>query len=384
MRSASTPPRLNRQDRARKGWTRRRVPPEHGPEDEGLDPGLTPCVHGGAGSCRQTATLGRHQALHLAQVGLVEPQGRLDPDFRHVLELFERERIDAAANLADAAVRAMTPGVARDVMADDVFALAVFGDHVDEAHFMKLVRAVNAAAQDQAFGPCRVELARQQTVGPHSGKQVEQDLGKTQFRTLLRDDDIAGQHGFETAAESVPLDERDRHDREIERSGVVIDDLDAGTCILGQCVAISGPDTVGEESQVASHIEDTGKTRADDKMADGSIRLCSCVRKHALDRALHVREIAQNAVGETRHPVRSQEAPEGLFFSVNRDVDFVVLLEGKLRVGAGLDGRRTLPAPGRLDLAGGQNAGYDASTRRGCGPSYGGSSTEFGYWLLLA
>src|SRR5262249_28332901 len=141
-------------------------------------------VGGAIGAALQPAHLGVLEPFHLAQVRFGELQGGVDPDFAHLLEFGEGEGAEPPAHRGQCAVRAVVPTTLCDVLVHRLFALAVFGEHVDETHLVQFGGAIDAAAQHHLLGPSRIELARQQAVGAHAGEQVEQDLRQTELGTL--------------------------------------------------------------------------------------------------------------------------------------------------------------------------------------------------------
>ena len=80
----------------------------------------------------------------------------------------------------------------------------------NDFHLVHLGGGEYLAAQDHALRAHHVQLARDQRIGAHAGKQVEEDFRKAELRAFLRDDRVHGHGGFEPAAQRVPLYQADR------------------------------------------------------------------------------------------------------------------------------------------------------------------------------
>jgi len=126
-------------------------------------------------------------------------------------------------------------------------------------------------------------------------------------------------------------------------------------CVAGERGTIARPDPIGEELEVAAHMEDARKPRSNDDVADRRIEFDGIVLEHAFDRALYLGEIAQEAVGEIRHTVRREVTPEDLVLQVERDLEVLVRSRRKASLAVG-GVRRSGSAPCRLR----QIAGNDA------------------------
>ena len=229
-----------------------------------------------------TARLRARQALHIAQIRLLQPHRMLGPDIGDVEQFLERKRIDAHAYVADTTMHGVVAAMVRDVVAHCLLPTSVLGQDVDEAHVIKLRGAVDAAAEDHFLGARRVELARQKAEGAHAGKQVEQDLGQAKLSVFFRHEHVEGQCAFEPAAKCIALDERDRDERQVEADRHVIGDVDAVMRIVAQRFEVACPNALDEKAEVTAEIVDARNARAADEVFDR----CSLTRPQVGEHAL--------------------------------------------------------------------------------------------------
>ena len=129
------------------------------------------------------------------------------------------------AGLVDRRARGIAAADRVDEVVHRRLAAAVFDDDIDDPKVAHLLSAVDLAAEDQLLSTRTPDLPRQEGKRPHAGEQIEQDLRQAELGTLLSDDQIVCQRRFETAAESIALDERNADKWPVDIYGTRILDI---------------------------------------------------------------------------------------------------------------------------------------------------------------
>ena len=114
-----------------------------------------------------------------------EAHGEVGPEVDDVRQLPLGHRVDPVPDPLQRAHGAEPRRRLVDVPAQPALALAGLADQVDQAQRLHLVGAAGDAVLDQAARLLRAELALQEALRPHAGKEVEQDLGQAELGAAL-------------------------------------------------------------------------------------------------------------------------------------------------------------------------------------------------------
>src|SRR3546814_10575120 len=92
-------------------------------------------------------------------------------------------------------------GMARIILADIIayrlFPFARFGDHMDQAHIVHFLGAINLAPQDHSFSMNMADATGENGIGAHAGEQAEEDFRQTEAGLSFSDDDRSEEHTSE-------------------------------------------------------------------------------------------------------------------------------------------------------------------------------------------
>src|SRR3546814_2245611 len=77
-----------------------------------------------------------------------------------------------------------------DIIAYRLFPFARFGDHMDQAHIVHFLGAINLAPQDHSFSMNMADATGENGIGAHAGEQAEEDFRQTEAGLSFSDDDI--------------------------------------------------------------------------------------------------------------------------------------------------------------------------------------------------
>ena len=217
---------------------------------------------------RPPPILSHRKMPHSAQIPRAQAQSRLDPQIGDVDQFLPSDRIYDLPGLDDGLPRRTGALALTNKIVNGSYAIAVFGDSVDDPDFMKFLRTIDASAQDHSLSPRGIEPARQKTVCAHAGEEIEKNLRQAELSAFLGDDDVVGQRRLESPAERITLNQGNRTNGQvvIDRPPILL--VDACVGISPQAVPVFLFDELHEKRKVAAQIEYAGNMRAEDKVRD--------------------------------------------------------------------------------------------------------------------
>jgi hypothetical protein len=114
-----------------------------------------------------------------------------------------------------------------DMLVHRILPPPLVGQYIDDLFGVEILCPVKLSVHEHPFRPLHADPPLEQVVRPHSGEEVEHDLGEPEMGLFLRDEDVARKGRLEAAAEGVPLDERDGGDGEVEADRMRMEHVDA-------------------------------------------------------------------------------------------------------------------------------------------------------------
>ena len=89
--------------------------------------------------------------------------------------------------------------------------MALLRDRIDQTEPPRAAGALAAPGQHHGHRLCRIDQTRQPHRAAEARMQPELHLGKAEARIIDGDAIVAGERKFETAAETIAVDDRNRH-----------------------------------------------------------------------------------------------------------------------------------------------------------------------------
>src|SRR3546814_5020476 len=127
-------------------------------------------------------------------------------------------------------------GMARIILADIIayrlFPFARFGDHMDQAHIVHFLGAINLATQDHSFSMNMADATGENVIGAYAGEQAEEDFRQTEAGLTFSDDDIERHQRLEHAAQRVALGQANVDNVHVVTMPALAADFDPGGALL--------------------------------------------------------------------------------------------------------------------------------------------------------
>ena len=138
-----------------------------------------------------------------------------------------------------------------------------------DAQIVHLAARVNFARRDDALRQRARKAPPEERHGAHSWKGVEGDLGQPQAGVFLGDEEVGDERALKSAAQALPVNGRERDDRQAEVRGEAMHDVDANLGVRAQGPGAPLANRRGEGGEVSPETEDAGTARGDHEIADG-------------------------------------------------------------------------------------------------------------------
>src|SRR3546814_5905873 len=104
----------------------------------------------------------------------------IDQVFHDFLQLIKLERIDPAARTVNADMAGMARIIRADIIAYRLFPFARFGDHMDQAHIVHFLGAINLSPQDHSFSMNMADAKGENGIGANAGEQSGKDFRRSE------------------------------------------------------------------------------------------------------------------------------------------------------------------------------------------------------------